>query len=62
MVSATGAGTVSRILTYLDVGTSYDVQVRAVSTAGNGAYSSVVRQPTHGGKWESNYVIQYTGF
>jgi hypothetical protein len=42
-----GSDTLSTTLERLSVGTSYDVQVRAVSTAGNGAYSSVVGQTTY---------------
>ena len=45
-----GANTLTTTLTTLVAGRSYQVQVRAVSSAGNGAYSSVESQLLNRGK------------
>ena len=48
-VPVMGSDTLSTTLKRLSVGTSYDVQVRAVSVVGNGQYSGVVRKTTYRG-------------
>ena len=50
-VRVTGANTLTTTLTTLTAGRRYDVQVRAVSSVGNGAYSSILMQFLNRGKF-----------
>ena len=53
----TGANTLTITLTTLTAGRRYDVQVRAVSSVGNGAYSRVQTQLLNRGKFVYWYSV-----
>ena len=56
-VRVTGASTLITTLTTLTAGRRYDVQVRAVSSVGNGAYSRVQTQLLNRGKFAYWYSV-----
>ena len=56
-VRVTGASSLTTTLTTLTAGRRYDVQVRAVSSVGNGAYSRVQTQLLNQGKFVYWYSV-----